>query len=73
MEKVNPKSYIKRSFHYSDWTLEDINGYLDGIEKGVRHLHLLGLVYNDINLANIIFEKDGTPVIIDFGSCRAIR
>ncbi len=72
MEKVNPKSYMKRSFHCSDWTLEDIDACLDGIEKGVRHLHSLGLVHNDINPANIMFEKDGTPVIIDFGSCRAI-
>jgi serine/threonine protein kinase len=35
-------------------------------------LRSLGLVHNEINPANIMFEGDSTTVIVDFGSCRAI-
>lgn len=40
------------------------------IERGVRHLHSLGLIHNDINPYNIMLKSDDTPVIIDFDSCR---
>ncbi|KXJ85052.1 serine/threonine kinase, partial [Microdochium bolleyi] len=42
---------------------------LQGIESGVRHMHSLGLVHNDINIANIMMEGD-RPVVIDFDSCQ---
>lgn len=71
MEKVNPGSHMKRDFNYCCGALDDSDGCLDGIERGIRHLHLLGLVHNDINPAKIMFEGDGAPIIIDFGSCRA--
>jgi hypothetical protein len=43
---------------------------LAGIEMGIQHLHSLGLIHNDINPRNIMFQADDTPVIIDFDSCR---
>lgn len=43
---------------------------LDGIRSGLKHLHALGYCHNDISPANIMFRKDGTPVIIDFDSCQ---
>jgi serine/threonine protein kinase len=42
---------------------------LRGIKCGVRHLHKLGLVHNDLNPRNIMMKADN-PVIIDFDSCR---
>lgn len=41
-----------------------------GIERGVQHLHSLGLIHNDLNPHNIMLNSDDTPVIIDFDSCR---
>ncbi|KAI1119886.1 kinase-like domain-containing protein [Nemania abortiva] len=41
---------------------------LEGIEAGIRHMHHLGLVHNDINPANIMMDGN-KPVIIDFDSC----
>ncbi|KAK3317591.1 serine/threonine kinase [Cercophora scortea] len=41
-----------------------------GIEKGIKHLHDLGLVHNDINSSNIMVDDKGNAVIIDFDSCR---
>jgi len=40
------------------------------VESGIRHLHSLGLIRNDINPSNIILGDEDIPIIIDFGSCR---
>lgn len=45
------------------------NIYYEGIEKGIHHLHQLGLIHNDINPSNIMMDGN-TPIIIDFDSCR---
>ncbi|KAI0410603.1 serine/threonine kinase [Xylaria grammica] len=47
----------------------DVNRCLQGIRRGVDHLHGLGLVHNDLNPNNIMMDGDD-PVIIDFDSCR---
>jgi Protein kinase domain len=44
--------------------------YLKGIQSGLKHLHGLGLIHNDINPENIMLREDDTPVIIDFDSCQ---
>ncbi|KAI9753197.1 MAG: hypothetical protein M1815_006315 [Lichina confinis] len=43
------------------------------IERGIQHLHRLGFVHNDINPGNIMFDADGTVVIIDFDSCQKVN
>ncbi|KAI5867860.1 serine/threonine kinase [Durotheca rogersii] len=43
---------------------------LQGIESGIRHMHSLGLVHNDINPSNIMIDDADRPVIIDFDSCQ---
>ena len=36
----------------------------------MRHLHSLGFIHNDINIANVMFlDDDDVPIIIDFNSC----
>ncbi|EHK17969.1 uncharacterized protein TRIVIDRAFT_67189 [Trichoderma virens Gv29-8] len=40
------------------------------IKDGIRHLHNLGLIHNDINPRNIMIDADDNPVIIDFDSCK---
>lgn len=42
---------------------------LSQIESGIRHLHSIGLVHNDINPFNVTMDTDDKPVIIDFDSC----
>jgi serine/threonine protein kinase len=42
---------------------------LSGIESGLRHMHSLGLIHNDLNPANVMVDGD-TAVIIDFDSCK---
>lgn len=45
---------------------------LEGIQKGLEHIHSLGFCHNDVNPANIMFRRDGSPVITDFDSCEPI-
>ncbi|KAF4454630.1 Protein kinase-like (PK-like) [Fusarium austroafricanum] len=45
--------------------------FLDALQSAVDYIHSLGLAHNDVNPYNIMV-KDGMPVLIDFGSCRAV-
>ena len=71
MELVNPEGRMKRDMINSGNRLPDCDLMIHDIEAGIRHLHSLGLVHNDINPSNIMFNGD-IPVIIDFDSCRPI-
>ena len=43
----------------------DVHRCMTGIENGVRHLHELGFIHNDLNPSNIMMDGDD-PIIIDF-------
>lgn len=49
----------------------DIGHVMHGIQKGIQHLHSLGLVHCDLNPANILMNGD-TPVVGDFDSCHRV-
>ena len=44
--------------------------WAEGLRVAQAYLHSLGLAHNDINPYNIMVREDGTPVLIDFGSCQ---
>ncbi|KAF2224974.1 kinase-like domain-containing protein [Elsinoe ampelina] len=44
--------------------------WIADIESGIEHLHTLGLAHNDLNPTNIMIDKHGRAIIIDFGSCK---
>ena len=71
MQEVNPNNLMKRTSRSTRQTAKDYSNLLAGIESGIRHLHSLGLVHNDINPSNIMLDGD-QAVIIDFGSCRPV-
>ncbi|KUJ14195.1 uncharacterized protein LY89DRAFT_698619 [Mollisia scopiformis] len=67
----NPRYLSKSDFLTSRLSVDDTTkACLDGIIAGIRHLHSLGIIHNDITPSNIMFKEDGTPVLNDFGSCR---
>ncbi|CAG8020086.1 unnamed protein product [Penicillium olsonii] len=72
-QKVNPSHLAKGEFVYEKLETEKstVDEWFRGIESGLRHLHTLGIVHNDINPNNIMFEGE-TPVIIDFDSARPL-
>ena len=49
----------------------DLDTIMDGILKGVRHLHSLGLIHCDINARNIFMVGD-VPLIANFESCHRV-
>lgn len=54
-----------------DGTAFDKSRFLREIEAGVRHMHDVGLVHNDVNPANIMTDGEGgAAVLIDFDSCK---
>ncbi|KAK1973648.1 serine/threonine-protein kinase [Colletotrichum cereale] len=69
MEAVNPHGFMKRKFSTTRQGVGNHGRQLDGIEDGIKHLHSLELVHNDLNPSNIMIDGS-TWVIIDFGSCR---
>jgi serine/threonine protein kinase len=74
MDKINPGHLNKSTFIQSkDRTAarKMAMRYLSGIEAGIRQLHALGLIHNDLNPANVMITEDDTPVIIDFDSSSA--
>ncbi|KAH8824247.1 hypothetical protein DL96DRAFT_1712538 [Flagelloscypha sp. PMI_526] len=41
---------------------------MEGIRAGVKHLHSLKLVHNDINASNVVLTTSGDAIIVDFDS-----
>jgi serine/threonine protein kinase len=66
MEEANPGHLNKRSSNHH--LPNDIaTRYLLGIDRGLRHMHSLGLVHNDVNPSNVMLSDEA--IIIDFDSC----
>jgi serine/threonine protein kinase len=72
-QKLNPGHLNKRAFARSVVPDENwCSSIIEGMKKGLEHLHSLGLVHNDITPSNIMLDERDIPMIIDFGSCRRI-
>lgn len=69
MQRVNPLKLMKRKLRSAHHEKEDYSRILGGIESGIKHLHSLGLIHNDINPSNIMLDGE-EAIIIDFDSCR---
>lgn len=69
MQRVNPGSHMKRQSRSDRGPTNDYSSILEGVESGIRHLHSLEIIHNDVDPSNIMLHGN-LPVIIDSGSCR---
>lgn len=58
---------IRKKLRFTESTLVPMLGSL---LSGLAYLHDLNILHRDIKPANILCLKDGTPVLIDFGTAR---
>ncbi|KAF1958433.1 kinase-like protein [Byssothecium circinans] len=50
----------------------DKKPFMLALESAISHLHSLDWAHNDLNPKNVLVDKAGMPVLIDFGSARKI-
>ena len=48
----------------------ELTAILNPLVEGLQQVHGAGFLHRDITPKNILLRKDGTPVLIDFGSAR---
>ncbi|THY33284.1 serine/threonine-protein kinase [Aureobasidium pullulans] len=72
--RLNPGHLGKCMFAASSQHLDHewCSRIIEGVKDALYHLHTLGLIHNDLNPANIMLDANDSPVLIDFGSTRAI-
>ncbi len=53
-------------------TSDEIRHFILPLLDGLESIHAQGLIHRDIKPRNIVIRGNGTPVLIDFGSARAV-
>lgn len=73
LDLVNPTGHDKIRFIAREGRCDtsEADHYVSGIEEGLKHMHSLGLVHNDINPGNIMVENN-TAIISDFDSTSGV-
>lgn len=69
MDKMNLRS-LNKSMFIEEAQRDGAQVHIEGIRRGIEHLHSLGFVHNDITPSNIMIDEEDKPVIIDFHSFR---
>ena len=73
MERLH-ESLVERVKFKSDSSLHPIEAFkiIRQVAGALYYAHEQGIIHRDIKPDNILFRKDGTPVLVDFGIARAL-
>ncbi len=61
------RSFLRKPDANNEATLKQL---ILPVSKGLAEVHRHGFIHRDIKPANILVRKDGSPVLLDFGSAR---
>lgn len=61
------RSFLRQPGANSEQSLKQL---ILPVSKGLAEVHRHGFIHRDIKPANILVRKDGSPVLLDFGSAR---
>jgi serine/threonine-protein kinase len=68
-----PGGSLASRMKHGPMAIPDALEYLRGIAAGLDYAHSMGIVHRDVKPANVLLEKDGTPVIADFGLVKLMQ
>lgn len=70
IDGVTLKAYQRSNYHVTE---DDLLATLRQIADGLAHLHGHNLLHRDLKPDNIMVNRHGEPVLIDFGAARVLR
>ena len=70
MEYVGDKNVKEYVRNYGAMEAKDVLCFMRPILDALVHVHASGMVHRDISPDNLLFDKEGNLVLIDFGSAR---
>ena len=70
MEYIDGETLHERLEETGTLTEAELTAILHPLVEGLKQVHQAGFIHRDITPKNILLRKDGTPVLIDFGSAR---
>jgi tRNA A-37 threonylcarbamoyl transferase component Bud32 len=73
MEFIDGGSLRDRQVEGKRLPLEDVVAIVRGVAAALDYAHSRNIVHRDVKPANIMFTRDGDPVLTDFGIARVIR
>ena len=72
MEYVEGETLSERLRHENTLDESQLMAILNPLIEGLEQVHAAGYLHRDITPKNILLRKDGSPVLIDFGSARQV-
>ncbi len=70
MEMIDGGSLTRKIGHPIPFS--EAVSYLAPIADGLEYAHRCGILHRDVKPSNIMFKKDGTPVLADFGIAKLL-
>jgi serine/threonine protein kinase len=64
---------VLRRYPDGNYPPEELLHLIRGLLRGLRDVHSRGLLHRDLKPSNIIIDREGEPIMIDFGAARDLR